>query len=320
VKILVRAVQMRFIIGIWILLGLVSCASTPQSSRLLEQDSASAFIQPVNLTGVPFFPQQKYHCGPAALATVLQANQVDITPDSLVPLVYLPERQGSMQIEMLAASRSFDRIAYPLPPLLESIFKEVHQGRPVLVMQNLGLSWYPRWHYAVVVGYDLASSELLLHSGTRENYRVSLKLFERTWQRADHWAMVVLKPGELPADNDQLRYFSAVSALENARQDIDLEPAYQAGLQQWPDSSLLAMGMGMGNYFYRQGQKLDAAEQFTAVLEEDPLYAPAHNNLAQILLELGDKPGALYHAQTAVTLGGELLPAFRNTLDAILAN
>ena len=26
----------------------------------------------------------------------------------------------------------------------------------LLVLQNLGLSWLPRWHYAVVVGYDLA--------------------------------------------------------------------------------------------------------------------------------------------------------------------
>ncbi|MEX1237141.1 MAG: PA2778 family cysteine peptidase, partial [Pseudomonadales bacterium] len=159
---------MRIVFCIGVLLGLSACVSTPQSAGLLQRGQTSPFIQPVSLTEVPFFPQQAYQCGPAALATLLQTSQVNVSPDALVPLVYLPARRGSLQIEMLAASRTFGRIAYRLSPSLTNVLKQVQGGRPVLVMQNLGLSWYPRWHYAVVVGYDLPRREIVLHSGIKE--------------------------------------------------------------------------------------------------------------------------------------------------------
>lgn len=305
---------MRIIICICVLLGLAGCASTPQTDRLLSSDQA--FTDPVSLTNVPFFPQQAYQCGPAALAMVLQSSHVEVTPEALVPLVYLPARQGSLQVELLATSRTFGRLAYVLPPDLESVLKQVQQGRPVLVLQNLGLSWYPRWHYAVVVGFDLSRGELELHSGTRENYRTPLPLFERTWQRGDHWAMVVLQPGELPAEADELRYFDAIAALAHTQPDIDLESAYRAGLGQWPASTVLAMGLG--NFFYAKGRKQDAAAQFSALLESNPTYAPAHNNLAQVLMELGDREAALRHAQLAVAQGGKHSQTFQSTLDAIV--
>ncbi|MEX0942660.1 MAG: PA2778 family cysteine peptidase [Pseudomonadales bacterium] len=307
---------MRIVFCIGVLLGLSACVSTPQSAGLLQRGQTSPFLQPVSLTEVPFFPQQAYQCGPAALATLLQTSQVNVSPDALVPLVYLPARRGSLQIEMLAASRTFGRIAYRLSPSLTNVLKQVQGGRPVLVMQNLGLSWYPRWHYAVVVGYDLPRREIVLHSGIKESYRQTLQVFERTWQRADHWAMVVLRPGEMPIDADELRYFDAIAALEQARPDIRVASAYRVGLQQWPASIELAMGLG--NLLYRKGYKQEAAREFSTLLDQHPLYAPAHNNLAQVLLELGDSETALHHAQMAVAQGGNHLPAFKATLSAIV--
>ena len=33
--------------------------------------------------GAPFYPQTEYHCGPAALATVLRFRGADVTPEAL---------------------------------------------------------------------------------------------------------------------------------------------------------------------------------------------------------------------------------------------
>ena len=63
---------------------------------------------------VPFFPQEKFQCGPAALAGVLAASGVEVSPEALVSEVYIPARQGSLQIEMKAAARRAGRIAYEL--------------------------------------------------------------------------------------------------------------------------------------------------------------------------------------------------------------
>src|SRR5687767_12923769 len=64
------------------------------------------------LLDVPFHPQTDHDCGPAALATVLGASGVAITPEALIPQVYLPGRKGSLQLELVGASRRAGRIPY----------------------------------------------------------------------------------------------------------------------------------------------------------------------------------------------------------------
>ena len=49
----------------------------------------------------------------------------------------LPERQGSLQVEMIAAAREQGLLVYPLAPELGAILREIDAGNAVLVMQNL---------------------------------------------------------------------------------------------------------------------------------------------------------------------------------------
>ena len=77
-----------FVFGVLILSG---CA-TPQMATLDKhwpQDLATR----VELTDVPFYPQEEFECGPAALAMVAGAAGVTILPKALVEQVYLPGRK-----------------------------------------------------------------------------------------------------------------------------------------------------------------------------------------------------------------------------------
>jgi len=269
------------------------------------------------LDSVRFYPQELYQCGPAALATVLQSSAVAVEPDELISQVYVPARQGSLQLEMLAAARRYGRIAYVLPPSLEALLQELVSDRPVLVMQNLGLERLPQWHYAVAVGYDLSAQEIILHSGMIENYRISFKTFERTWQRAEHWAVVLLAPGELAAHQDESRYFDAVNGFARVAGDGPLFDAYRAGLDRWPTNA--ALGMALGNLHYSKQQLRKAAQSYEKVLQSSANYAAAHNNLAQVLLELGELQGALSHAEKAIEIGGAFLENYKKTHATILA-
>jgi len=291
-----------------------SCATTPQSAALLQQTPTKlpeAFV----LADLPFFPQDDYQCGPAALATVLQASGIAITPELLVPLVYVPKRKGSFQIEMTAAARSQGRLVYTLAPELEALLQEVAAGHPALILQNLGLGMLPRWHFAVVKGFDLARKRLLLNSGRIENYEISLATFERTWARADYWAQVVLPPDEVPVTAAALPFFTAVVALEQTGQPDAAMQAYDAGLQRWPEDQHLLMGAG--NLHYAQGDSYDALVLFTRVVELYPDFAPAHNNAAQLHHERGDATQALLHARRAVDIGGEFAEVYRATLEQL---
>lgn len=270
-----------------LLLSLVllqACAATPQTEALLDTARPTPLTQSrVYLASTAFYPQSQYQCGPAALATVLTESGVMVEPDELVSQVYLPERKGSLQVEMLAAARRYGRIALPLSGQLADMMQELEQGRPVLVMQNLGLDRLPQWHYAVVVGYDLAEEDIILRSGTVDMLRTPMTTFERTWARADHWSVVLLTPGELPVNGTAEQYFSALASFEQVHESAS-EVAWLAGLERWPENALLAMGYS--NLLYRQGHLEAAAEVLDGLLERQPDYQPAQTNLDQIRREL----------------------------------
>lgn len=150
------------------------------------------------LVDVPFFAQDDYQCGPAALATVLVHGGVAVTPEQLVSKVYVPDRLGSLQAELLAATRRHDRVPYRLPGTLLSLLEQVDAGRPVLILQNLGFERWPTWHYAVVVGFDADTQRFLLRSGAERRHRISARRFLASWQRAGRWAMVAVPTGAPP--------------------------------------------------------------------------------------------------------------------------
>lgn len=297
-----------------LLVTLAGCA-TPQTDRLLE--STAAFPQPVELTAVPFFPQETYQCGPAALATVLNGSGLNVTPEALAPQVYLPERQGSLQFELLAAARRHGRVPYVLRPQLEALTTEVASGNPVLVLQNLGISAVPFWHYAVVVGFDLARAEVVLRSGREHRHITSLRTFEHTWRRGDYWAVVVLPPDTLPQTAEELPYLQSVLALERLKRWQDAATAYGTALTRWPKS--LGANMGLGNSRYALGDLRGAEDAFRAAVRDHPQAAVAFNNLAQVLADRKRWGEAETLARRAVEIGGDNADVFRQTLARIQA-
>ena len=199
------------------LVGLIAgCAADPFRAAV-EPGTHSA----IELTETPFFPQREYQCGPAALATVLVDSDVAVDPDELISRVYLPQRQGSLQPELLAATRHYGRIPYVIPPEFAALLAEVSQGRPVLVLQNLGIKAFPAWHYAVVVGFSRERREVILRSGIDERRVTPAVTFANTWRRAGNWGIVALQPGELPATDDIKGYLRALAAAESAGGPFD---------------------------------------------------------------------------------------------------
>lgn len=259
------------------------------------------------LTHTPFYPQAQYQCGPAALATALNAVQITVTPEQLTPEVYIPSREGSLQIEMLAAARRHGALAVQIPPKLDAILQEVAAGNVVVVMQNLGLSWAPSWHYAVVVGYDLNQEKLWLRSGTFKRFEMTLSSFQRTWARSEHWAFVALPAGQLPASAEVESVVKALIAFEKTASKQARLLAYQAAVKRWPAHWVLLMGWGNAAYFANDLSA--AANAFQQAVDLQPKAAAAYNNLASVLLAQGKADEAESMAQQGLkVLGEQALP------------
>ncbi len=297
--------------GAILLLALGACAA-PQTTRLVQDSGDLPAKAEVPL--VPFFPQERYYCGPAALAMVLAWSGLPVTQDDLVPQVYTPEREGSLRSDVLAAARRNGRLAVPVGTLSEML-AEIAAGRPVIVFQNLALDWVPQWHFAVAIGYDLEAREIVLHSG-REDRRVTpLDTFEHTWERGEYWALVVLPPDQLPVARDETAVLRAAAGLERSRRLTEAATAYTTVLGRWPAS--FGALMGLGNVRYAQ-RELGAAEAaFRRAIARHPDVPAAWNNLAYVLVDLGRKAEALEAARKAVDLAGDRAEPYRATLQEI---
>lgn len=263
------------LLGLTVLLS--ACAG--RSPMVMPEATELAHLPDrILLQDVPFHAQDAYQCGPASLAMVLNHRGVAATPDSLKDRVYLPERKGTLQVEMISAARERDLLVYPLDKDLQAILTELAAGNPVLVMQNLAFNWYPQWHYAVVVGYDLNAREILVHSGLNKAQREPFHVFMRTWSRADYWARVMLPPGQLPATARPLTYLRAASDLEQTGRLQSAEAAYRSAVEQWPDQPTARFGLG--NTLWAGDKRPAALEQFQQLVNDFPDFQPGWNNLA----------------------------------------
>ena len=266
---------------------------------------------------VPFHPQTQYQCGPAALATVLGASGAAVSPRQLAPQVYLPGRHGSLQVELLGATRRAGRIPYPLAKTPEALFAELRAGRPVLVLQNLLTRTVPKWHYAVVVGADAQRNRVRLNSGDKWSVEMPAPKFLRTWDWGGRWALVALKPGELPAAADAPAYLAAVADFEAVAGAATAAPAYAAARRRWPREPRVYLALG--NQAYAAGQRLQAAQLFREGLALAPGDPVLSNNYAAAAGELGCRTQALQALDAARDEGASWRPQLVQTRAEVLA-
>jgi tetratricopeptide (TPR) repeat protein len=160
----------------------------------------------------------------------------------------------------------------------------VATGLPVLVLQNLGFAWLPRWHYAVVVGYDAEQKAVILRSGRTERHRERLDRFLRSWSLADGWAIVVVQPGQMPRSVSPDTYLRAILNSGRAWPPPTTLRALAAGVERWPDDADL-------NFALADEMRVQDAEAsvrlYQRALEVNGEHLGVLNNYADLLAEIG---------------------------------
>jgi hypothetical protein len=267
----------------------------------------------VELTAVPFFAQTDYQCGPAALATVLAHAGAAVDSDELVREVYVAGLRGSLQPELLGATRRHGFIPYVIAPEPSALVAELTARRPVLVLQNLGLARVPIWHYAVVVGIE--ADNVVLRSGTQQRRIERSSGFLRSWQRGENWGFVALEPGELPATATAETYVRALAGAEPLLGAAAAQRSYRAALERWPGDELVLFAAA--GQRHAVGDLTGATTLYRQLLTNAPHHVAARNNLANALAARGCHAEALAEARAAladVAPTDELAAAVRDTV------
>ncbi|MDO6711312.1 PA2778 family cysteine peptidase [Aliiglaciecola sp. 2_MG-2023] len=227
-------VQWLLLVGAFWLTG---CQSTPQADAL--QASAPTDIpSQKNLDDVPFYPQQEFYCGPTTLSEVFAYYGEQVSAEDIAPKLFIPEKEGSLQLEMVSAARQYGYLAYSGRGNLEQLLYSIEHDVPVIVFQNQSISWLPMWHYALVTGYDLDSQTIQLHTGVTESHTMSFELFERLWQRGNYWYLMPLPAGLTHNNLDAFKYTSAAfDMLQTGQVEAGLTNLI-AATKQWPEQWL----------------------------------------------------------------------------------
>ncbi|MCP5015017.1 MAG: PA2778 family cysteine peptidase [Ketobacter sp.] len=294
-----------FVLGLSLLLA--GCAL---NSKLLLSPAVRQQITPkAEITATPFIQQADFQCGPASLAMVLNLYGMTVTPEQLAAHAFTPKAEGSFPVELDMAARRQGFVSYPVNSI-DGLLQEVNAGHPVLILQNLGVSWYPQWHFAVVIGYDLEQQLVILRSGDQPRRQTPLRLFDTTWQRSERWGRVVLPPRTLPATAQPLNYIQAITRLESAKQLTAAQQAYRTAVTRWPEEPLARFGLA--NALLQDAQAQAAITEYSILLQQQPTMAEAWNNYAYALHAYN----CVQEAQRAVQCALHLQPnntAFKDT-------
>jgi hypothetical protein len=227
-------------------------------------------VQTIELSDVPFFSDDTTLCGPSSLAAALGYAGFPIQPQALAPTVYLPGRQGALQVEMLSAARRVGAVSYVLPSTQAALVSAIEAGYPVVVLLNLGLSFAPSWHYAVVVGIENAQAPEALHfilrSGEQRRQRMPAYTFANTWNRSGNWAMLVSPAQTIPSFLPQTQVIDALVKFERGAPGDLAVTAYETALAAGIQSSVLQMGLA--NAHEKQGRLEEAMLIWRQLLEQ----------------------------------------------------
>ena len=150
-----------------------------------------------NILDVPFYPQEEFQCGPAALASVMNYWGDSLLPGEIAEDVFSKNARGTLNLDLVlyARARSFEATHGEMTP--EGIRGSIDRGAPVIALVDSGFWLVKKGHYVVVVGYSNSDSGgvLVVHDGLKKNRRIALKDFLRQWGRSGHWGLILIKKG-----------------------------------------------------------------------------------------------------------------------------
>lgn len=279
-----------------VLAALLLQGCLPAQTIRLRQEHAEVLYRDVRLD-VPFIPQADYQCGPAAMGMELAWLHHPVPQQRLISSLYVPGRKGTFKEEMAAQARVQGMLVLPVGPELQDLLLSLDQHRAPLVLLNLALNFWPRWHFAVITGFDAEHQEFILHSGRHEQERLPLPVLERVWVRAGSWAVVLVDPDHLPGDISVADLLKSTVDLERVHPRLAIH-AYQSLRSRQPNDARISLFMG--NAYRAVGDLVHAEEAYHQAMGLQSDDWVAMNNLADLLWHEGRLAEAKLWAQQAV--------------------
>jgi len=223
-------------------------------------------------------------CGPGSLSAVLNALGDPVSEGQLDR--DLPKTAGgvlSVDLLLAARERGFDAVLEPGDAA--ALRGEIEAGRPAILMLRVFDAPGSRrdaYHYVVVDGRDPDGPLYRFQFGDGRARWAPLSDVERGWKAAGHALLRVRPRG--PSLADGLR--RGVELEQNGRAE-EAVSVYRELLDAHPESP--RAWINLGNAEAARGRRSEAEAAYRSALRIAPADRDALNNLAWLLLGLGDE-------------------------------
>jgi len=179
----------------WLSAVLLLCALCAFNGCATAQGTSPQGL--VTRVEVPFFPQEDFQCGPAALATVLNywygkaGTAKGLTPEEIAAGIYSPSARGVLGIDLELYARKQGFQTQQVAGTVEALKSNIDKGIPAVLLVDYGFAVYQRNHFMVVKGY--AENAFLVNSGRQENELIANGDLLKVWKKTGYW-MLLVKP------------------------------------------------------------------------------------------------------------------------------
>ncbi len=162
---------------------LIFCSCAPKSG-ITASNNAQYIKQ------VPFYPQEKYQCGPAALAGVLNYWGVDVTPQEIAEEIFCESARGTLNIDMVLYAQRKGLQAKYYRGGIEDIKRKISDGFPMIALVDFGfMASYQVNHFIVVIGFS--EHGVIVNSEKYQGRLLSWRDFEKAWKKTHFWTLFI---------------------------------------------------------------------------------------------------------------------------------
>ncbi len=138
---------------------------------------------------VPFHPQEKFQCGPASLAGVLNHWNINVSPEEIASEIYSKSARGTLNIDMVLYVEKIGLKARQYRGSFEDMKTKIDSGCPLIVLVDDGFLIYQKNHFMVVIGYG--GEGIFANSGREQGKFIPTKEFLRSWERTKFWTLFI---------------------------------------------------------------------------------------------------------------------------------
>lgn len=141
------------------------------------------------ITGLPFFPQETYQCGPASLAAVLTKLGHPTTPEIIADSIFRRDLHGTLSLDLALYPRTIGMQSRFYEGSVTDLKTAVDDGIPLVAMIDHGIGPISSYHFMVIAGYT--PDAVIVNSDRTAGQHLPWDSFLRDWDRAGRWTLRV---------------------------------------------------------------------------------------------------------------------------------